>query len=160
MGILTSIILVRIVLVCIGIGIQRDDVSIVFKVLCIDAIAAIPNAIGLRRMIAAVTDTLYFDLVIQQVRYLIRSGRIGDLGLTALNDLSRNRTLGMLIGKGFGFDPNTRSSTVVEGLRTVKLMGNITKEKGVAGDFPLVQALYRLLYEGESLNDYLVSVLD
>ncbi len=85
---------------------------------------------------------------------------IGDLGLTALNDLSRNRTLGMLIGKGFGFDPNTRSSTVVEGLRTVKLMGNITKEKGVAGDFPLVQALYRLLYEGESLNDYLVSVLD
>ena len=81
MGILTSIILVRIVLVCIGIGIQRDDVSIVFKVLVIDAIAAGPNAIELRQMIAAVTDTLYFDLVIQQVRYLFRSGRIGDLGL-------------------------------------------------------------------------------
>ena len=84
---------------------------------------------------------------------------IGDLGLTALNDLSRNRTLGMLIGKGFGFDPNTRSSTVVEGLRTVKLMGNITRERGIADGFPLVQALYRLLYEGDSLNDYLVSVL-
>ena len=84
---------------------------------------------------------------------------IGDLGLTALNDLSRNRTLGMLIGKGFGFDPNTKSSTVVEGLRTIKLIGDITREKGVADDFPLVQALYRLIYEDDSLNDYTLSVL-
>ena len=85
---------------------------------------------------------------------------IGDLGLTALNDLSRNRTLGMLIGKGFGFDPESKSSTVVEGFRTVKLMGEITREKNVAGEFPLVQALYRLLYENDSLNDYTVSVLN
>ncbi len=84
---------------------------------------------------------------------------IGDLGLTALNDLSRNRTLGMLIGKGFGFDPETKSSTVVEGLRTIKLIGNITREKGVADDFPLVQALYRLIYESDNLNDYTLSVL-
>ncbi len=84
---------------------------------------------------------------------------IGDLGLTALNDLSRNRTLGMLIGKGFGFDPDTKSSTVVEGLRTIKLIGDITREKGVAEDFPLVQALYRLIYENDSLNDYTLSVL-
>ena len=84
---------------------------------------------------------------------------IGDLGLTALNDLSRNRTLGMLIGKGFGFDPESKSSTVVEGLRTVKLIGEITREKGVADDFPLVQALYRLIYENDSLNGYTLSVL-
>ena len=84
---------------------------------------------------------------------------IGDLGLTALNDLSRNRTLGMLIGKGFGYDPDSKSSTVVEGLRTVKLIGEITRNKGVAEDFPLVQALYRLLYEGDSLNSYTLAVL-
>ena len=84
---------------------------------------------------------------------------IGDLGLTALNDLSRNRTLGMLIGKGFGYDPDSMSSTVVEGLRTVKLIGEITRQKGVAEDFPLVQALYRLLYEGENLNSYTLAVL-
>ncbi len=84
---------------------------------------------------------------------------IGDLGLTALNDLSRNRTLGMLIGKGFGYDPDSKSSTVVEGLRTVKLIGEITRQKGVAEEFPLVQALYRLLYENDSLNSYTLSVL-
>ncbi len=84
---------------------------------------------------------------------------IGDLGLTALNDLSRNRTLGMLIGKGFGYDPDSKSSTVVEGLRTVKLIGEITRQKGVAEEFPLVQALYRLLYENDTLNNYTLSVL-
>ena len=84
---------------------------------------------------------------------------IGDLGLTALNDLSRNRTLGMLIGKGFGYDPDSKSSTVVEGLRTIKLIGEITRQKGVAEEFPLVQALYRLIYEDDSLNDYTLSVL-
>lgn len=84
---------------------------------------------------------------------------IGDLGLTALNDLSRNRTLGMLIGKGFGYDPNSKSSTVVEGLRTVRLIGEITRQKGVADEFPLVQALYRLLYENDTLNSYTLTVL-
>ncbi|MBO8437159.1 MAG: glycerol-3-phosphate dehydrogenase [Spirochaetes bacterium] len=84
---------------------------------------------------------------------------IGDLGLTALNDLSRNRTLGMLIGKGFGYDSNSKSSTVVEGLRTIKLIGEITRQKGVSDDFPLVQALYKLLYENDTLNNYTLSVL-
>lgn len=84
---------------------------------------------------------------------------IGDLGLTALNDLSRNRTLGMLIGKGFGYDPDSKSSTVVEGLRTVKLIGEITRQKCIADDFPLVQALYRLLYENDNINNYTLSVL-
>ena len=84
---------------------------------------------------------------------------IGDLGLTALNDLSRNRTLGMLIGKGFSYDKEGKSATVVEGLRTVKLIGEITREKGVSEEFPLVQALYRLLYEDDTLNNYTLSVL-
>lgn len=84
---------------------------------------------------------------------------IGDLGLTALNDLSRNRTLGMLIGKGFSFDFENKSATVVEGLRTIKLIAGMTREKGLEDDFPLVQALYRLIYENDTLNDYILKVL-
>ncbi|NCC64908.1 MAG: glycerol-3-phosphate dehydrogenase, partial [Spirochaetia bacterium] len=83
---------------------------------------------------------------------------LGDLGLTSLNDLSRNRTLGLLMGKGFSLEYSGNSSTVIEGSRTVKLMGEITREKQVEQDFPLVQALYRLMYEGESLNDYMAAV--
>lgn len=38
----------------------------------------------------------------------------GDFTLTALNDMSRNRTLGLLIGKGF-FNPSIAENVVLEG---------------------------------------------
>ncbi|AEV29199.1 glycerol-3-phosphate dehydrogenase [Sphaerochaeta pleomorpha str. Grapes] len=82
---------------------------------------------------------------------------LGDLGLTSLNDLSRNRTMGLLMGKGFSIDNSGSSSTVVEGCRTIKLMGEMTREKGLKEEYPLVQALYRLMNEGESLNDYMMA---
>ena len=84
---------------------------------------------------------------------------IGDLGLTGLNDLSRNRTFGMLIGKGFGHE-NGESATVIEGYRTIKLFGEMTKKQHLEKKFPLVQALYRLMYEGSCLNEYLMAVLE
>ncbi len=82
---------------------------------------------------------------------------IGDLGLTALNDLSRNRTLGLLIGKGFFNDP--KSSTVIEGLRTIKLLGELVSEKGLEDKFVVLEALYALMYSGMSLNEYYHKVL-
>lgn len=88
---------------------------------------------------------------------IFRYCAIGDLGLTGLNDLSRNRTLGMLIGKGFDYSKGS-SATLIEGHRTIKLFGELTRERGVKDDYPLVQALYRLLYEGDKLNDYLMTV--
>jgi glycerol-3-phosphate dehydrogenase (NAD(P)+) len=95
-----------------------------------------------------------------QEEAIFRYCGIGDLGLTSLNDLSRNRTMGLLIGKGFTLDQSGTSSTIVEGYRTIKLMGEMTREKGVADDFPIVQALYRLLYEGENTNQYVTDVLE
>ncbi len=95
-----------------------------------------------------------------QEETIFRYCGIGDLGLTSLNDLSRNRTMGLLIGKGFTLDQSGTSSTIVEGYRTIKLMGEMTREKNVAEDFPIVQALYRLLYEGEGTNQYVTDVLE
>jgi glycerol-3-phosphate dehydrogenase (NAD(P)+) len=82
---------------------------------------------------------------------------LGDLGLTALNDLSRNRTLGLLIGKGFSNDP--KSTTVIEGLRTIKLLGELVRKQGLEQDFVVLESLYALLYSGATLNDYYLSVL-
>ena len=49
----------------------------------------------------------------------------GDLCLTSLNDLSRNRTLGLLIGKGF-FNADYKSNSVIlEGLRAVNIIYDI-----------------------------------
>ena len=83
---------------------------------------------------------------------------IGDLGLTSLNDLSRNRTFGMLIGKGFNYDEKN-SATVVEGKRTIRIMGELVEKEGKAEDFPLIRALYRLIYEGSSINEYITEAL-
>lgn len=88
---------------------------------------------------------------------IFRYCAIGDLGLTGLNDLSRNRTLGMLIGKGFDYTSGS-SATLIEGHRSIKLFGESTRKLGVEKDYPLVQALYGLLYEGKTLNDYLFTV--
>ena len=83
---------------------------------------------------------------------------IGDLGLTALNDLSRNRTLGMLLGKGFALD-EMNNSTTIEGQRTIKLFGEKTMAEGLEEKFPLIQNLYKLLYKGGTLNEYMINAL-
>jgi glycerol-3-phosphate dehydrogenase (NAD(P)+) len=85
---------------------------------------------------------------------------IGDLGLTSLNDLSRNRTMGLLVGKGFVLDQSGSSSTIVEGYRTVRLMYGMTEKEKVEEQFPIVQALYRLLYDDETVNGYVTTVLE
>ncbi len=84
---------------------------------------------------------------------------LGDLGLTALNDLSRNRTFGMLIGKGFLFNEEKNAATVIEGKRTIYLVARKILELGLEKDFPLVMNLYHLLYEDGKVNDYFLAVL-
>lgn len=84
---------------------------------------------------------------------------LGDLGLTALNDLSRNRTFGMLLGKGFLFNEEKNAATVIEGKRTIKIIASFIKKKGLEEDFPLVTSLYSLLYENGNLKEYYLSVL-
>jgi glycerol-3-phosphate dehydrogenase (NAD(P)+) len=82
---------------------------------------------------------------------------LGDLGLTALNDLSRNRTLGLLIGKGFSDDPS--SGIVLEGMKTIKLMGELVLKKGLEKQFPVLHALYDFMYKHKEINRYIISVL-
>ena len=86
---------------------------------------------------------------------------IGDLGLTALNDLSRNRTLGLLIGKGF-LGNTSKSSVVAEGLRSVKIMAEKVTElsKGECGKFQVLIALKHLLNDELSLQEFSSLVMD
>jgi glycerol-3-phosphate dehydrogenase (NAD(P)+) len=39
-------------------------------------------------------------------------------------------------------------------------MGELTRERHVEEEFPLVQALYRMMYEQEDLNDYMRAVFN
>jgi len=65
----------------------------------------------------------------------------GDLCMTSLNDLSRNRTLGLLIGKGF-FSADYKSNAVIlEGLNAVEMFHDLVDEK-LNKDLPIFNKLY------------------
>jgi glycerol-3-phosphate dehydrogenase (NAD(P)+) len=68
----------------------------------------------------------------------------GDFALTALNDLSRNRTLGLLIGKGF-FSENI-SKMVLEGKNAVIIFSDIlSKDKNLTEKFEIINELQKVL---------------
>ncbi|QCX01863.1 hypothetical protein FGM00_17720 [Aggregatimonas sangjinii] len=73
----------------------------------------------------------------------------GDFGLTALNDLSRNRTLGLLIGKGFYNSDVNQSSVVLEGLRTIELISKATDDS-IQKQLPLFNRLESFFRDKES----------
>jgi glycerol-3-phosphate dehydrogenase (NAD(P)+) len=84
----------------------------------------------------------------------------GDFGLTALNDLSRNRTLGLLIGKGF-LDSHSTNSVILEGIRTIDIVYNsklIDKEKRQS--LYMLQELYRLFNTEYSIQQFIENIFN
>lgn len=84
---------------------------------------------------------------------------LGDLGLTALTDLSRNRTYGFLLGKGFTLDPGANGEMTVEGHRNADVLHAEITALGVESDFKLLSALYSFLYENSNLEAFLKRIL-
>jgi len=76
----------------------------------------------------------------------------GDLGLTSLNDLSRNRTLGLLIGKGFYNINISKNQIVLEGINSIKIINRIlTKEQKLYTPLLTQMCTY---FTGESDKDF------
>ncbi len=73
---------------------------------------------------------------------------MGDLVLTCTGGLSRNRTLGTRLGRGEKLDAIMQSSkTVAEGVKTAKAARELAQKYEI--DMPIVDEVYRLLYEGK-----------
>lgn len=73
---------------------------------------------------------------------------VGDLVLTASGDLSRNRTVGLRLGKGEKLDDIVSSMRMVaEGVRTSRSIYRLSKKLGV--DMPLCTEVYRICHEGK-----------
>ncbi len=69
---------------------------------------------------------------------------IGDFGLTSLNDLSRNRTLGLLIGKGF-FTDDISGKVVLEGRIAAGIIGEqLQKMQVPVGEYYMLNELNEL----------------
>jgi len=97
------------------------------------------------------------ELLSIPIETLFKYGGIGDFGLTALNDLSRNRTLGLLIGKGF-FGDDIGNNVVLEGVRAVeKVLGVLPKESH--HDLPLLLKLSYLIKKKVSVSTFVREVI-
>jgi glycerol-3-phosphate dehydrogenase (NAD(P)+) len=73
---------------------------------------------------------------------------MGDLVLTCTGGLSRNRSLGVRIGKGEKLQEiMSGMKTVAEGVKTAKAARDLAKKYDV--EMPIVDEVYQLLYEGK-----------
>ncbi len=71
---------------------------------------------------------------------------VGDLILTCTGDLSRNRTVGLAVGRGQNLDEVLAGMTAVaEGVRTTEAARDLAGRHGV--EMPIVGAVYSILYD-------------
>ena len=74
---------------------------------------------------------------------------MGDLVLTCTGALSRNRTVGVLLGQGKTLDEILRDAKfVAEGIKTSKSARQLSERHGI--EMPIASEMYRVLYEGDS----------
>ncbi|MEI7664036.1 MAG: NAD(P)H-dependent glycerol-3-phosphate dehydrogenase [Bacteroidota bacterium] len=84
----------------------------------------------------------------------------GDFTLTALNDLSRNRTLGLLIGKGF-FTEHVSHELVLEGKTAAEIFyKEISKTMPVEHHFPIIAELYMIFHSKYDISQFVNRILN
>jgi glycerol-3-phosphate dehydrogenase (NAD(P)+) len=82
----------------------------------------------------------------------------GDFTLTALNDLSRNRTLGLLIGKGF-FTREMSDKVVLEGKIAVNVLVEVLAARNKSDHFPILHELHKVFNSQYDLSQFVNRIL-
>jgi glycerol-3-phosphate dehydrogenase (NAD(P)+) len=79
---------------------------------------------------------------------------LGDLVLTCTGELSRNRKLGALMGRGASLaDAQREVRTVAEGVRTAHATHALALRERI--EMPIAEQVYRVLYQGVAVPDAL-----
>ena len=82
---------------------------------------------------------------------------LGDLVLTATGDLSRNRLVGLEIGRGRSLSDILASGLTAEGARCVQAV--LLRARTLKVDMPITQAVFEVLFEGVSPIDAVTHLL-
>ena len=83
---------------------------------------------------------------------------MGDLVLTCTGDLSRNRNVGLKLGKGLSLDEIVRDMEMVaEGVINTKSAYRLVKKLGVRA--PIITGMYQILYEKMPLEKAVEKIL-
>jgi glycerol-3-phosphate dehydrogenase (NAD(P)+) len=83
---------------------------------------------------------------------------MGDLVLTCTGDLSRNRRVGLGLGRGQTLDEILESlGQVAEGVLTTRSARNLGREAGI--EMPITEQVYQMLYEDKPVPEALRDLL-
>ena len=83
---------------------------------------------------------------------------LGDLVLTTTSDLSRNRRLGLAVGRGESLEAASAAlGQVAEGVKTAQAVAKLGREMGV--DLPISQAVHSVLFEGVPAQQAVAALL-
>lgn len=83
---------------------------------------------------------------------------VGDLILTCTGELSRNRNVGLQLAKGYKIDAIlTQLGHVAEGVNAALEVHKISMNLGL--EMPIVNAVYRIIYENANIGDSVNSLL-
>ncbi|MEE9413153.1 MAG: NAD(P)H-dependent glycerol-3-phosphate dehydrogenase [Methylococcales bacterium] len=83
---------------------------------------------------------------------------LGDIILTCTDDQSRNRQLGLGIGRGQSIEQTVKSiAQEIEGIPTTKTIYQLSQKHGI--DMPITEQVYKVLYEGANPKDAVNNLL-
>ncbi len=83
---------------------------------------------------------------------------MGDLVLTCTSDLSRNRTVGRMLGEGKNLEEILRDRrSVAEGITTTRSAHDLARKLGV--EMPITESVYSILYGNEKIRSAVEKLL-
>jgi len=83
---------------------------------------------------------------------------MGDLVLTCTGDLSRNRSVGMKLGRGMKLDDILAEMRMVaEGVKTTESARNLARSLGV--DMPITENLFQVLYHDKPVREGVIELM-
>ena len=84
---------------------------------------------------------------------------MGDLVLTCLGNLSRNRQVGFALGQGRTLEQIiSETRQIAEGVKTAKATHELSQRLGV--EMPITEGVYQMLYEGKTPRQLLQELMD
>lgn len=89
------------------------------------------------------------------------SAYLGDLLVTCYSQFSRNRTFGMMIGKGYSVkNAQMEMNMVAEGYYAAACIKKVIERCDMNIDMPIAEAMYAVLYEKKSAKIQVKNILD